>query len=125
MVAVAAVVAVVREKEFHLGDVLSIITSRLVSPRHMAGVSAILSFMVGGSVFDASLPDVRDMCTPHLLEQFPQLAAPEMDSAVAELDETLETASGNAEKKGIVADWLAKQVAKYGEMFVVKSLPRS
>jgi hypothetical protein len=41
----------VATREFHLGDVLSITTGVLVSPRRMEGVSDILEFMTGSDLF--------------------------------------------------------------------------
>ena len=63
-----------KTKKFHLGDVLSITTGRLVSPRHMDGVYDILNFMTGDNLFTHQLPRASDECKPHLLAQFPQLA---------------------------------------------------
>jgi len=111
-------------KEFHLGDVLSITTGRLVSPRHMDGVYDILNFMTGDNLFTHQLPRASDECKPYLIEQFPQLATPEMDFAVAELGEMLKTKSGKAKVEKLVAGWLAKQIAKYGEKFSVKPIPK-
>lgn len=94
-------------KEFHLGDVLSITTHRLVSPRHMEGIYDILNFMTGDNLFTHQLPRASDECEPHLLEQFPQLK---------EVD-----ASGVNEEN--YQQWLADQVTKYGEKLTVKPLP--
>lgn len=110
-------------KQFHLGDVLSITTGRLVSPRHIDGVYDILNFMTGDNLFTHQLPRASDECKPYLVEQFPQLARAEMDSALAELDDALKSKTGKADVEKIVASWLAKQVAKFGEMFEVKPIP--
>jgi len=110
-------------KEFHLGDILSVMTGRLVSPRHIDGVYEILNFMTGDNLFTHQLPRVADECKPHLFKQFPQLATPEMDFAVAELVEMLN--SGKDKPDMLVAGWLAKQVAKYGETFTVKPIPQT
>lgn len=110
-------------KQFHLGDVLSIITSHLVSPRYIRGMYDILNFMTGEYLFRRQIPRAIDECKPHLVEQFPQFTGAEIDSAVAELGNALKAKSGEAETKKIIADWLTKQVAKYGEMFAVKPLP--
>jgi len=93
-------------KEFHLGDVLSITTGRLVSLRHMDGVYDILNFMTGDNLFTHQLPRASDECKPYLLAQFPQLA--EVDT------------SGVGKNH---VQWLAEQVAKYGEEFEVKPIP--
>ena len=93
-------------KKFHLGDVLSITTGRLVSPRHIDGVYDILGFMTGESLFTHQLPRASDVCKPALFEQHPQLK---------DVD-----ASSVNEKN--YKQWLAKQVAKYGEKLSVSPL---
>ena len=96
-------------KQFHLGDVLSITTGRLVSPRHIDGVYDILNFMTGDNLFTHQLPRAFDECKPYLVAQFPQLAIAKMETAIAKLDEALKTKSGKAKAEKIVANWLTKQ----------------
>lgn len=110
-------------KQFHLGDVLSIITGRLVSPRRYEGVYDLLGFITEGKRSTRPLEQARVECRPYLVEQFPQLASAEMDSAVTELGDSLRLTTSDAGARKVVAIWLAKQVAKHGEMFAVKSLP--
>ena len=110
-------------KQFHLGDVLSITTGRLVSPRHIDGVYDILNFMTGDNLFTHQLPRAFDECKPYLVAQFPQLAIAKMETAIAKLDEALKTKSGKAKAEKIVAKWLTKQVARYGEIFMVRPIP--
>ena len=93
-------------KKFHLGDVLSITTGRLVSQRHIDGVYDILNFMTSESLFTHQLPIVGDICKPALFEQHPQLK---------DVD-----ASSVNEKN--YKQWLAEQVAKYGEELSVSPL---
>ena len=116
-------VIIMQMKKFHLGDVLSITTGLLVSPRHIDGVYDILGFITEGNLFTRPLEQVRVECRPYLIEQFPQLAGDEMDSAVTELGDSLGSNISNAGARKVVADWLAKQVSTYGETFAVKSLP--
>ncbi len=117
-------------KQFHLGDVLSIITGRLVSKRHIDGVYNILNFMTGDDLFTHQLPRAGAECKPYLIGQFPQLVGVEMNFAITELGDALKAKSGKAEMADaadadkIVADWPARQVAKYGEMFSVKPIPK-
>jgi hypothetical protein len=90
-------------RTFHLGDVLSITTGRLVSPRHMEGVHDILDWMTGDNLFTHQLPRAARECEIPLLHQHPDLAAivpPE--------------SFGDDPEQG-VASWLATQVANYGE----------
>ena len=87
-------------KQFHIGDILSITTGRLVSPDHIGGVYNILNWMTGDSLFTHQLPRASDECAPTLREAFPDLAAiepPEFDG------------------KESVERWLAETVAQYGE----------
>jgi len=95
-------------KKFHLGDILSITTGRLVSPRHMDGVYEILNFLTGDNLLTHQLPRASHECKPYLLQQFPQLA--EVDAS-----------SVNTEN---YKQWLSEQVAKYGEEFEVKPIPK-
>lgn len=94
-------------KPFHLGDVLSITTGRLVSPSHMDGVYAILNWMTGESLFTHALPRASRACRPALLRQHPQLAAI-----------TVPTFDG----PDAVPPWLAEQVARFGEWLDVAPL---
>lgn len=94
-------------KDFHLGDILSITTGRLVSLRHMSGVYDILNWMTGESLYTHQLPRVVREAEPVLLAALPQLAAVEVpDFPVPER----------------VATWLAEQVALYGETLPVPKL---
>src|SRR3990172_1899126 len=79
--------------------------------------------MTGDNLFTHQLPRAFDECKPYLVAQFPQLAIAKMETAIAKLDEALKTKSGKAKAEKIVANWLTKQVARYGEMFVVRPIP--
>jgi hypothetical protein len=87
-------------KTFHLGDILSITTGRLVSPSHIDGVYGILNWMTGDNLFTHQLPRTCRECEGPLLAQHPDLA----DIKVPEFD-------GEAE----VITWLAVQVERFGE----------
>ena len=92
-------------RTFHLGDVLTITTGRLVSPRHMDGVYDILNWMTGDNLFTHQLPRAADECQGPLLAQHPDLAAVVAPDSFGSRDE----AEAN------VAAWLAVQVIVYGE----------
>lgn len=93
-------------KQFHIGDVLSITTGRLVSSRHIEGVYDILNYMTGDNLFTHQLPRAAKQCKPALLVQHPRLAAVD----VAEI--TQENWQW----------WLDEQVALYGETLSVEPL---
>lgn len=88
-------------KEFHIGDILSILTDRLVSPDHIGGVYNILGWMTDEALMTHQLPRVSEECRPSLCDQHPDLAAVEVPAGL----------SG----EGPVKAWLAEQVAVYGE----------
>lgn len=90
-------------RTFHIGDILSAMTGRLVSPDHIDGVYNILNWMSGESLMTHQLPRVCREAEPVLRERFPDLAAidiPEWD--------------GQATKE-IVYAWLDEQAAIHGE----------
>src|SRR6266700_2456956 len=72
-------------REFDLGDILTIIDGRLISPRHMAGVYDILNFMTGEDVFTHQIPRLMREAKPILLRAHPQLDSPEINFAFGEL----------------------------------------
>ena len=90
-------------KDFHIGDILSITTGRLVSPTHMDGIYAILNYMTNDDLFTHQLPRAMQECTPYLLEQYPQLANVDANEVNEE----------NLQK------WLAEQATRFGEFLPV------
>ncbi len=88
-------------KTFHLGDILSVTTGRLVSPRHIDGVYDILNWMTGDNLMTHQLPRACGECEGLLRAQHPDLIA----IAIPEF-------GGD---KDAVGRWLAEQVAIYGE----------
>lgn len=60
-------------KLFHISDVLSITTGRLVSNRHMDGVYDILNFLTGDNLYTHQLPRASRECEAWLRTQFPKL----------------------------------------------------
>lgn len=95
-------------RQFHLGDVLSVTTGRLVAPGHIGAVHALLDYLTGDTLFTHQLPRAMDECQPDLLRQHPQLA----DVPVPE------SFDGEAH----VLAWLAEQVAEHGEHLDVAPL---
>jgi hypothetical protein len=87
-------------KTFHIGDILTITTGKLVSPRHVDGIYDILNWMTGDNLFTHQLPRACDECSPSLRTQFPDLAAI-MPRDFSDKDQ--------------VWAWLSEQVQAYGE----------
>lgn len=63
------------QREFDLGDVLTVTTGILMSPRHMDGVYDILNYMTGDNLMTHQLPRACDQVKPTILEQHPTLVA--------------------------------------------------
>ena len=96
-------------RTFHIGDILSVTTHRLVSPRHMDGVYDILNWMTGDNLFTHQLPRAVDECAPSLLAQHPQLA-------------DVEVPDDFGDSEAAVRDWLETQMAWLGTMLPVAPL---
>jgi hypothetical protein len=101
-------------RTFHLGDILSVTTGWLVSPRHMDGIYDILNYMTGDNLFINQLSRAVDECAPMLLAQHPDLAGVPVPDSFGVGDED--------SAKVAVDRWLAEQVAIYGETLAVAPL---
>lgn len=95
-------------KEFHIGDILSVTTGRLVSPRHVDGVYDLLSWMTAEPVWTHQLPRVANECAPSLRQQFPDLA-------------TLDVPEGLGSEEAVLL-WLASLEPQHGTMRAVDRL---
>lgn len=88
-------------KTFHIGDILSVTTGRLVSPRHIEGVYDILNHLTADNLMTHQLPRASRECEPFLRERFPDLAAIEPPAEFRD--------------EAHVRSWLAELVAIHGE----------
>lgn len=95
-------------RQFHLGDILSITTSRMLSPAGMGGIHEIVTYMTGELATDLACVEERARCAAALLEQHPQLAQ------LVDPDDKIDPSTVDA--------WLAKQVARFGEGLAVEAL---
>lgn len=96
-------------KTFHLGDLITVTTGRLVSPRRVEGVYDVVDFVTGQSHMTHQLPRASDEVKPELLRQHPFLA-----------DITVPDDLGDETEVWL---WLSAQVAEHGEWFEVDALP--
>ena len=98
---------VISTREFHIGDVLSITSGFLVSPRGMEGVTEILDYVTGDHLFTHQLPRAARESEAWLLEQHPYLK--------------------NIDCSGMDADsiplFLEGIVAQHGKMLRIRPLP--
>lgn len=69
-------------KQFHIGDVLSITSDKLISLDHIGGVYNILGWMVGEDLMTHQLPRVSRECEPFLREQHPELSAVDVPDTI-------------------------------------------
>lgn len=100
-------------KLFHLGDILSITTSRLVSPDHMDGIYKILNHLTGDNLYTHQLPEAADTMREALFEQLPFLR----EIVVADDFEFAQPVKESVEA------WLQVRVSKYGEHHAVTARP--
>ena len=121
-------------KLFHIGDVISVATGRLVSPRHMTGVCDILQFMCDESPFSHQIARFIRECEPFILCQYPQFALPAFQPALDELDTWLQRGT-REQASELVQEWLLKVLGgsygvkdlklagSAGDMLIVEKLP--
>lgn len=95
-------------RRFHLGDILTVTTGKLVSPGHVAAVHELLDFMTGDTLMTHQLPRAMEECQPELFRQHPKLA----DVSVPD----------RFEGEAHVRSWLSEQVATFGEHWDVAPL---
>lgn len=93
-------------KHFHVGDVLSVTTDKLLSPNGMGGVYDILEYLTNAAVFRHQVPRILQEAGPHLRAQFPALSH--------------ETGEGVNENNHHA--WLARMAATHGEWLEVSPL---
>lgn len=93
-------------RKFHIGNVLTVVTDRMVSPEGMDGVRSLLEYMVRDPLFDFQLPNALRACRADILKQYP--------------------AMGNVDASDInehnLAVWLDIQSVTFGEMVEIQPL---
>ena len=96
-------------RSFHLGDLVSVVTGRLVSPNRIGGVYDVCDFVTGEVHMTHQLPRAAKTITPWLLDQHPWLAGIDVPEWVC--DEVT------------VRRWLADAAAQHGEFHDVTPMP--
>jgi hypothetical protein len=97
------------DKQFHIGDILSITTGILVAPDGIGNVYKILNHMTGDNLFTHQLPRAAKECRPYLLVRHAWLKSVD--------DSELTSARWRL--------WLDEQAEKYGEYHAVSPLAKS
>jgi hypothetical protein len=95
--------SVLAEREFHIGDILSVSTGYFASPNGFGAVHELIEYLLGEPVMTHELPGVWERCKRGLIAQHPQLA---------DADCTGITPQNHAAR-------LAALVAEYGESLPV------
>lgn len=93
---------------FDLGDILSVTTGKLVSPRLIDGVCDLLRHMTGESPYTHQIGRFQAECRPHLLRQHPHLRAVD--------------ASGVTRETWLT--WLHEQKTRFGATLTVMPIPQ-
>jgi hypothetical protein len=104
-------------KSFHLGDLVTVVTGRLVSPNHINGANDVCGFVTGEQHMTHQLLRASKTVTPWLLEHLPWLA----DITVPEFD--IPSGASREDAMRIIGDWLAGPVSRYGEWHDVTPMP--
>lgn len=98
-------------KHFHISDVLTITTGRLVSTRHMEGVYEILNYMTGDNLFTHQLPRAGKECAPVLCALYPELSTEALADQLAEMDRRIAGAEQTREAIAVVINgWIKEAV---------------
>lgn len=71
-------------KDFHISDVLTMTTGKLVSSRHMDGLHELAEWMAGEPVWTHQLPRIMREARPILLAAHPRLAETNCDGVTPE-----------------------------------------
>jgi len=99
-------------KQFHIGDVLSITTGKLLAPSGMDGIYSILNYMTNDNLFTHQLPRAMRECAPYLARQYPDLPNEESD---------LPDFNGSKEA---VTTYVQQQAVRFGEYLEVEPIPQ-
>jgi hypothetical protein len=95
-------------QQFHLGDLLSITTDRMLAPWGMKAITHLLNHMTGDTLQVFQLPLAADAMRPELLQQHPWLTGltpPEGDD------------------KAALLVWFDRAIARHGEHHDVEPAP--
>lgn len=110
-------------KIFHISDVLSITTGRLVAEEGMPAIYRILNWMSGKNLMTHQLPRVAEEAEPVLSAIYPHLSKDALSSDIDELDRLLaNTNRKTQEGSAVLKSWLDGLAARFGSEFAVPKL---
>jgi hypothetical protein len=97
------------DQKFHLGDLLSVTTGRLVAPGGIDAVYRLVNFITGEEHMTHQLPRATVAVTPWLLELYPWLT------------QVVVPADLRGEEN--VSKWLLSETDSFGEFHMVAAMP--
>lgn len=103
-------------RSFHIGDLLTVVDGRLVSPNHIGGVYEVVDFVTGQQHMTHQLGRAAQVVKPWLLEQHPWLTDVEFSYEIPD-------GASNEQAGDIIATWLAGEAAVWGEFHEVEPMP--
>jgi hypothetical protein len=103
-------------KNFHLSDVLTITTGRLVSTRHMDGVYEILNWMTDDNLFTHQLPRASRECAPVLCALYPSLSEESLAVEIQQLADGMKDGDSKGDREALIAGWLNTIRAKVTDL---------
>lgn len=96
-------------RSFDLGDVLSVVTGKVVGRKGDEGVRLLLAFMVGNPALEPPLRRELAACRLEILRQHPSLVT--VSLPMRRNDES------------VIRSWLSAQVAVFGAELSIRQLP--
>lgn len=110
-------------RKFHIGDLLSITSGRLVAPYGMGAIHRLLVHMTGDELDRHQIPRAARECKSWLLRWFPFLGRPEVIEECDRLGDTVKDMEPGLAAR-YVEVWLELTARFHGEWFDVGQIPR-
>lgn len=95
-------------KKFHISDILTVTTGKMLSTRNMEGLYEILNYMTGDNLYTHQLSRALKECKPYLLEQHQEL----------------ERVTGEGVTTLNLLAWIKESEKLFGEYLEVKKIPK-
>lgn len=102
------------QRSFHISDVITILSDKLVSTRHIEGVYDILGFMTDSEPFTHQLPRLATEAKPFLAAEHPELAKVTVPKFEGETREDVELS---------ILVWLDTLYPTFGTEVLVSRIP--
>lgn len=109
------------KETFSLAEVLTITTGRLLSD--MDGVYRILNFLTQDDIFTHVIPRAMRTVEPYLKSLFPEFETGDFQYELGLLITGLESDVAKDHKRAFIDGWLQKQIAVYGDEFILEPMP--